>query len=152
MWADLAHLVRYQNDGVILSDDRAHRLEQSVGFLGCEHRGWFVENENLGAPEQLLQNLDSLLFADRQLPHRCRRINVETVFFGQSRNPTLDLAHGTKLFPEPEHNVLGDGEGVDQTKVLVHHADAMARRIVGRPKLHRLAPDGDVAAVGPVEP
>ena len=51
-----------------------------------------------------------------------------------------------------EHDVLGDGERLDEPEVLVHHADAGVEGIPRRMEVHLLAVELDLALVGPVEP
>ena len=50
-----------------------------------------------------------------------------------------------------EHDVLGDRHHRDQHEVLVHHADAVLDRRLGRAELGRLAVDPDLALVRLVE-
>ena len=46
-----------------------------------------------------------------------------------------------------EHDVLGDGERLDEPEVLVHHADARVERVARRVEVHRLAVELDLALV-----
>lgn len=45
----------------------ANGLKQSLRLLGSEGRRWLVEDENARAAEQCLDDLQPLLFADRQV-------------------------------------------------------------------------------------
>ena len=51
-----------------------------------------------------------------------------------------------------EHDVLGDGERLDEPEVLVHHADAGVESIPRRMEVHLLAVELDLALVRAVEP
>ncbi len=51
-----------------------------------------------------------------------------------------------------EEDVLGDGEGRDQTEFLEDHADAEGAGIVGRANLDRIAVDRDLPLVRRVDP
>ena len=50
-----------------------------------------------------------------------------------------------------EHDVLRDGERLDQAEVLVHHEDARVERVARRVEMDAAAAERDLALVRPVE-
>ena len=139
----LSHLVRYQYDRVSLGDHGRDSFEEPVGFLGRQHCGGLVEDEYPGTSEELLQDLDPLLLTHGELPDRCGWIDMQPEFLGKISDHRFDLSHRSRPLPlvHAEHDVLRHRETIDKTKVLVDHADAMVRGVLGRAKLHCLAVD-----------
>ena len=155
---DLLHLVRDEYDGVPGLHHPPHGLEEAVGLVRRQHRRRFVEDQDPGTPVELLEDLDPLTFADRQLPHRCRGVHLESVVVGELLDALVQFAPCSAPrrprragHPVTEDDVLGDGEAVDEAEVLVHHADPVGCRIVGRAQVQLLAVEQDVARVGPIE-
>ena len=62
----LRQLVRDDDDRLALLAHAPQDGEELVDFLRREHRGRLVENQQLRAPVERLQQLDALLLADRQ--------------------------------------------------------------------------------------
>jgi hypothetical protein len=129
---DLAQLVRDEHDGLALALERAEDLEQAIGLLRREHRGRLVEDQDLGAAMQRLEDLDALLQADRQVADHGVGIDLEAVL----RLELADLlARPRQAGPEapcaldPQHEVLQHGHVVDQHEMLVDHADAGGDRL-----------------------
>ncbi len=123
----------------------AQHLPQLVDLGRREHRRRLVENENLRAAIERLENLDALRFADREVGDESLRARTASpVVATQLARPRARRARDRAVAPSrelaAEHHVLGDGERGDEHEVLMHHADAGVDRVGGRPA-------GDVAAV-----
>ena len=148
-------LVADEDDGHPLSRERAQDPEQLERLLRRQHRRRLVEDQDLGAAEEGLQDLDPLLLADADVLDAGVRVDGELERLGD----LLDALFGRVLVEEhllargldSEHDVLGDRHHRDQHEVLVHHADPEVDRVAGRAHLDRLAVDQDLALVRPVE-
>ena len=70
---DLAQLVGDQDDGPPLRLEVAQDAEQMVGLLRRQHAGGLVQDQDVRAAEQRLEDLDPLLHAHRQLARPGRR-------------------------------------------------------------------------------
>ena len=125
-----------------------------IGLGRRQHAGRLVEDQDVGAAIERLQDLDALLQADRQFLDDRVGIDLQPVFALQplqlgarlgDRRLQQRLAFGA------EDDVLEHGEILDQHEVLVDHADAEGDGVVGRVDDRRLAADADLAAVGLVE-
>ena len=76
--------------------------------------------------QQAAHDLDPLALADRQRVHQAPRLERQPV----ALRHLLDAARQLPRAPPPssaERDVLGDGQRLEQRKVLEHHADAQAR-------------------------
>ena len=151
---DLAQLVGDENDGLALLLERAKQLEQRIGLGRREHGGGLVEDEDVRAAIERFQDLDALLQADGEIADDRIRVDLEPVILCQPRELRArlrfaDAQHGAAF--GAEHDVLDDGEGLDEHEVLVHHADAGMDGIVRRADGNRLAVDTDLAGIGLVE-
>ena len=155
---DLEHLVQLvadEDDGHALAGQRAQDPEELERLLRREHGSRLVEDQDLRAAEEGLQDLDPLLLADADVLDARVRVDGELERLGD----LLDALFGGVLVEEhllarwldPEHDVLGDRHHRDQHEVLVDHPDPEVDRIAGRAHLDRLAVDEDLALVRPVE-
>ncbi len=151
---DLAQLVGDEDDGLALFLELLEDAEQMIGLGRRQHAGRLVEDQDVGAAIERLQDLDALLQADRQFLDDRVGIDFQPVF------PLEPLELGARLGDAglqqrlalgAEDDVLENGEILDQHEVLVDHADADGDGIVRRVDDHRLAADADLAAVGLVE-
>jgi hypothetical protein len=150
---DFLQIVGDQDDGLALFLEQPQDFEQRRGFLRGEHGGRLVEDQDVGAAVDLLENLHALLGAHRQVVDHGQRIDVEPV-------AGADLAqlrfHGGALGLELEtafaaqHDVIEHGHVLDQHEVLVHHADAHLDCFLAGADLARLAIEQDLPAVGAV--
>ena len=69
---DLVELVADEHDRLAGLAQASEVLEQLLGLLRREHRGGLVEDQHVDAPVERLQDLDTLLLADRQVLDRRR--------------------------------------------------------------------------------
>ena len=153
---DLEHLVQLVADeddrlavGLQAADDR----EELARLLRRQHRRRLVEDQDLGAAEERLQDLDPLLLADGDARDERRRVDREPELLRELAHPLLGAAlveqHDVAHRLDAEHDVLGDGHHRDQHEVLVHHADACPDRVLGRRERDGLAVDDDLSLVRP---
>ena len=152
----LPELVRDEDDRLALVDERLHDGEELVDLAWGEHRGRLVEDQDVGLAEQRLDQLDALLFADRQVAHHRGGVDRQAVGTGELVD-ALRHQGGVEEAAAPghlvaEHHVLGDGEHRDQLEVLVHHPDAACDRVPGARHLDRLTTQQDLSGVGLVQP
>ena len=153
----LVELVRDEDHGLALGGHRAQGREQRVRLLRREHRRRLVHDEDPRVAVERLQDLDPLLLADRELPDARARVDGEAVRLAELRDAPLDRRRvdeepATLAAVVAEHDVLGDGERLDEPEVLVHHADAGVEGIPRRMEVHLLAVELDLALVRAVEP
>ena len=151
---DLLELVRDEQDGLALADEPAHDLHELPDLLRRQDGRGLVEDEDLRVAVEHLEDLDSLLHADRDVLDLGLGIDIEAV-------EARELAHaGTGFFPvydeagsrlEAEDDVLGHGEIVHELEVLVHHADAQLVGGVGVGDPDFAATHPDRARVGLVQ-
>ena len=151
---DLAQLVGDQDDGAPLRLEVAQDAEQMVGLLRRQHAGGLVQDQDAGAAEQGLEDLDPLLHAHGQARHRRVEVDLEPIVALECRDlgprprgtvGEREAALGT------EQQVLQDRERLDQHEMLVDHADARPDRVLRALDGSLLAVDQDGAAVGLVE-
>ena len=77
---DLAQLVGDQHDGLALLLELLEDAEQMVGLGRRQHAGRLVEDQDLGAAIERLEDFDALLQADRQLLDDRVGIDLQPVF------------------------------------------------------------------------
>ena len=122
---------------------------------GVSTRGRLVEDQDVGAAIERLQDLDPLLQPDRELADRSRRDRP------RARNRAASRASSARAAAAPasqqraalgaEHDVLEHGERLDQHEMLMDHADAGPDRVGRGADRGRLAVDADLAGIGLVE-
>ena len=83
---DLAQLVGDQDDGAALRLEVAQDAEQMVGLLRRQHAGGLVQDQDVRAAEQGLEDLDPLLHAHGQARHRRVEVDLEPVVALQRRD------------------------------------------------------------------
>ena len=130
----------------------ADDVEELFRLLRREHRGRLVQNEDVRAAVQHLDDLHRLLFGDGHLVGLFGGVDVKPVFGRDLR----DFFGGafevvTLAVADAENDVLGRAEHADQFKMLVHHADFILERILRRVDDDRLAVHEDLAFVGTVD-
>ena len=113
-----------EDDGLPVSRHGPHRREKALSLLGGQHRRGFVQDEDANPPVQELQDLDPLLFPDRELPDGGLGRHFQAVAASQLCHLTLERpARGNEpRLGVTQREVLGHGEAVHQPEVLVDHA------------------------------
>ena len=115
------------------SRSRAEHAKELVGLLRREHRGRLVEDQDLRAAVERLQDLHPLLHADRQMLHHGVERHGQAVVPGDALQLGAGAGESARQPPaalDAEHDVLQHGEVVHEHEVLVHHADARGDRVV----------------------
>ena len=136
--ADAAHLFQPMADvehGAPLALQLLECLEKPVGLLRRQNRCRLVEDDEVRVLQQRADDFDALSLADRQIRHMGARVERQAVFPGQ--RPCLVGDPIQRNVPvQRQGNVFGDGQRLEQRKMLEDHSDA------GLPRLARAA-DGD---------
>ena len=123
-----------------------------VGLLRREHGGGLVEDQELGAAVERLEDLHALPLADRR--DRATRASGSTSrwYSRPSAASSARALRHARAEPEAaldaEHDVLQHRERLHQHEVLVHHADAGGERVLRALDAHRAAAHEDLARVG----
>ena len=97
-----------------------------VGLLRRQHAGGLVQDQDAGAAEQGLEDLDPLLHADGQARHRRVEVDLEAVVALECRDlgaGALGTVGQGEATLRAEQQVLEHRERLDQHEVLVDHAD-----------------------------
>ena len=141
-------LVRDEYDRLAAIDQVADGREQVLRFAGRQHGRRLVQDEDLGAAIERLEDLDALAHADRDIGDAGVGIDRQAVFgrerFGIGYRLGKVDAHAL-LGLAVEDDVLRHGEGINQHEVLVHHADAVGDGILRIADFHLLLADEDLA-------
>ena len=151
--ADLAQLVGDEQHGLALGAQRSQDLEEVIGLLRREDGGRLVEDQEVGAAVERLEDLHALALAHAEVRDARIGIDLQVILAAQP----LELGAGPRhprAEPEaaldPEHHVLQHRERLHQHEVLMHHADPRRQRVLGRPDRHRSPAHEDLSAIGPV--
>ena len=88
----LVQLVRDEDDGMTLRPHRLQGGEKLPDLLRRQDGGRLVEKKDSRAPEEDLENLDSLLLTDGELPDCGRSIDFQAVLLGQLAHLLLRLS------------------------------------------------------------
>ena len=151
---DLVELVGDEEDALALAREAAHDLHQLVDLLRREHGRGLVEDEDVVVAVEHLQYLHALLHADGDVLDLGVEVNVQAVALGELFHlfaglPALQEAHFRRL--RAEDDVVEHGKDVDELEMLVHHADAERRGVVGVVDLHDLPVLADLPGLGLVK-
>ena len=143
-----------QDDRLSLVTEHTQDAKQMIGLTRRQHAGGLVQNQDIRAAEQRLQNFHPLLKPDRKRTDHGIRIDLKRVFAFQS----------LQLLPRPrqaaaqrpatlraQDDVLQHRKRIHQHEMLMHHADSRPNRIIGGSDRHGLSADPDLAALGLVE-
>src|SRR5207244_12122356 len=89
---DLVQLVRDEDHGPAVSRHRPDGVEEGLRFLWSQHGGWLVEDQDACVLIESLEDLDSLLLPDRELPDPCARVHRKPIAPGELFDTIFDLA------------------------------------------------------------
>ena len=129
---DLAQLVGDQDDGLALRLSARSRPKSASASAGVSTAGRLVEDQDLGAAQERLHDLDPLLQPDRELADDGVGIDDEPVVAGKPRHLGPRRARRRReqrAALGAEHDVLDHGQRLDQHEMLVDHADAGPDRV-----------------------
>ena len=149
---DLVELVGDDDDGFPVGLHGPEHLKELVRLLGGEDGGGLVQNQDVGPPVEDLDNLHRLLLGDGHVVDFLAGIDVEAVLFADG--PNLFLGGPDIQLPrllQPQDDVLRGGEHVHQLVVLVNHADAARKGVLGGADGDGLAVYKNLALVGEVD-
>ena len=69
-----------EDDGTPLLLQFLHVLQEFIGFLRGEHRGWFIQNEDLGIVDQRSNDLHTLLDPNGKFLDESIGVDIEVEF------------------------------------------------------------------------
>ena len=146
----LVHFVGDDDNGLSVVAHVAQHGKELIGLLGSEHGRGLVQNQDVCAAVEDLDDLNGLLLGNRHVVDLLVRVHLKAV--GVADRADL-LGSGLQVeFPlEAEHNVLRGGQHVDQLEVLVDHPDAQVKGVLGRADDDVLPVDGNRPLVGEVD-
>lgn len=150
---DLAHLVRDEDDRLALGGEGVDDVEQTLDLDVREDGRGLVQDEELGAAVEDLQDLNALLHADGHLGDLLVEVNLQAVAVRKLLDLLLvsrSVELGARALGSQD-DVLQASHGLDQHEVLVHHANAQGHRIGGALDPHLFATIEDLAIRGLVE-
>ena len=151
---NLAQLVRDEDDGFPFVAETAQHFEERVSLLWRQDGGRFVENENLRAAVERLEDFHALLESDRQLGHDGVERNSERVVAGEffEFGPGAGESPGEEASAlDTEDDVFEHREILHEHEMLVNHADARADRVLRRTEIDAATMHANLAGVGPVK-
>ena len=139
----LLHLVHFMgdnDDGLARVPHIAQHGEELLRLLRGQHGGRLVQNQNIRAPVEHLDDLHRLLLGDGHIVNLLVGIHVKAVGVADGFDLLRHLIHvETARLLQAQHDVLGGGEHIHQLEVLMNHADAIAEGVPGGTD-HRFLP------------
>ena len=103
--------------------------EQRVDLLRHEHGRRLVEDDDLRAAVEHLEDLDALPVADAEVLDEHVGVEAEAEGLGDLPDSAAGLVADAVQLLGAEHDVLQHGEVVGQHEVLEDHADAVRDRV-----------------------
>ena len=151
MMIDLLELVGDDDDALAVLDEVVHDVDELDDLLRRERGGRLVEDQDVGAAVERLEDLDALLHADGDVLDLRVRVDGQAVALGDlhdvfARRGHVELHALGRLGAEDD--VFRDREGLNEHEVLVHHADAGRDRVARVVHFDLLAVDQNVAGGG----
>ena len=125
-------------------------LAELVGFVGREHGGRLVEDQDSGITPQGLEDLDALPLPHRQLPDRTVRFGGEAEAASHLVDAGLDVLAPQDALGGAQDHVLGDRERRDQAKLLMDHPDTRSQGVGRGVEALWCAVEAHLPLVGPV--
>ena len=139
---NLVELMGDKNYGKALLFQIFQLNEKFLCFLGCEHGGGLVQQQDLCSTQQNFQNLHSLLIAYGQVHDPFVRVDGKIVLFGNlfGHPDCLLIIKEYPFLPgfRAQNHVFCYRERRDKHKMLMNHADAVLQRNQGIGYLHFL--------------
>ena len=132
-----------------------HDVEQALDLQVGEHGGGLVENDEVGAAEQDLHDLDALLHADGHVADLLVKVDLHAVAVHEFLDRLAivsDLEQRAVVALVAQDDVLEARHVLDEHEVLVDHADAVLDGHARAGDVHLLAANVDLALCGRVEP
>ena len=149
---DLVELVGDDDDALAHLGQLAHGEEELVYFLGGQHGGGLVKDDDVRVLVQDLQDLHPLLQSNGAVLHQPPGVDVEAVLVAQLLRDADGGVPVEKeaVFPglPAVDDVLRHGAGLQQHEVLLHHADLLGDGVVRGAEVLQLAVEVDLAGGG----
>ena len=146
--ANLVQFVADVKNAATLGGELAQRLKELLHRLRGQHRGGFVQDQELRPRHQCPHDLHPLAFANRQAINRPIWVQRQTITAGHLGNTRLHLQQRRGV-SQAQPNVLGHGQGVKQAEVLEHHGQPQSAGVLRCSDGGDLPIDADFALVGP---
>ena len=129
---DLVELVGDDDQGLAVCLHISHDIEEPVRLLGGQHGGGLIQDQDVCAPVEDLDDLHRLLLRHGHVVDLLVGINGKTIFLTDLQDfggggLQIQLA----LSVQPQDDVFRCGEHVHQLEVLVDHADAAGKGVLG---------------------
>ena len=143
-----------EDDGFPFVAETAQHVEERVSLLWRQNGGRFVQNENLRAAVERLEDLHALLESDRQLGDDGVERHSERVVAGELFEfpPRAgESAREQRATLDTEDDVFEHREILHEHEMLVNHADARKDRVLRRAEIDAATMHVNLAGVGPVK-
>ncbi len=147
---DFVHFVRDYDDGLSVVAHVAQHGEELVGLLRRENGGRLVKDENVRAAVEDLYDLDRLLLGDGHIVDLLRRIDAEAIFIAD----LADLCRGRleiELAGQTENDVLRRRQHIHELEMLMDHANAVVKGVLGGADDNFFPVDLDLALVRKID-
>jgi hypothetical protein len=145
---DLFEFMADKDQAFALCRHEAHGGKKVFRLGRSQHRGRFIKDENVAFPLQQFENFHLLFLAHGQLADPGRRIDLHAVLRGKIRYLAVHLLPvQPPATPLAKKDIFGNGHGVDQFEVLIHHAYSCLDRLVGGAETYLLFPQVNGPAV-----
>ena len=144
--ADFMQLMADVQNAATLGDKLAQDGKQLVNCLRRQHRGGLIQNQQTGFAEQGANDFHSLHFTNTERVHRPVRLQVKTIGRSFVLNAATDFGQRQRFIQTQPH-VLRHAQGIKQTEMLEHHANAQSPGLLRIADVNRLAVKADIALV-----
>ena len=145
----LVHLVGDDDNRLAGVAHVAQDGEELVLLLRGQHGGRLIQNQDISAAIQHLDNFNRLLLRNGHIVNLLVRVDIKAILVADFPNFADGGLH-IQLFIQTEDDVFRRREHIHQLKVLMNHADAQMERLLRGGDGHGLAVDVDFALVGVV--
>ena len=144
---DLVQLVGNVKDRAALGGELAQHLEQLLDFLGGEHGGRLIHDQQFWIKQQSAHDFDALALAHRQGRHGAVRIKRQAILGHDGADAGFELAGGDAGV-HAQRDVFEHGQRFKQREMLEHHANAELAGSLGAGDDHRGAVPAQFARIG----
>ena len=145
------HLIELMGDddnGVALLAHVAQHLEELLSFLWGQNGRRLVQDQDMGAAVEHLDDFNRLLLADGHLIDLAVQVQFKTVLVQQLLDVSLDgLQIQSELARQTEDDVFRRSQHIHQLEMLMNHTDAQIKGVFGRADDHFPALDVDMARI-----
>ena len=145
---DLLELVSNQNDALAVGGQVVHNVDKLHDLLRCQRGGGLVQNQHIRAAIERLEDLHTLLHAHGDIFNFGIGIDGQTITLGNLHHVFPGgghIQHNALPGLRTQDDVFRDGEGLNQHKVLMHHANARGDGVSGRVHVQLLSVHEDLA-------